>query len=581
MRSTANSYSAIPRIVWGCLIILLWFSPAWSGWNVPVDTPTQVVQWPETLKLSIPQPNSREEILFPQQTSEFCVVSIHAYNSDQAELWSLITGKKVHQIKGKPPQCIKRALSADGRWMALNLLDKSNHCMIEIWSFETGLLQSKFDAAPTGMSMVLMEFIPGHDELVTYCHGQVGAQFVREFHVWDVKTGQVVRKLTPPNGLQKCDISPTGKWIACKDSSDVAIIDLQSGEELGRIETASKTEDGEYVNLDEFRISPDGTEIACVLTGQKSWVIEVHKVSDGSRDFSLTIPLSNINQLTHVASYKGPKLDYVQKPAGFLLGGGGFIDRETGLMPWNYVPGVLEFSHWKRFLIPAGLIVSTGESQSRKIEVVPFPSEQLDKSLNAYRDDVPAIVKPGAKVKVVVKVDKIRFGTVEGTKASLEEALIERLAEDGLEVAEEAETLMNVKYSEISGKQLQEFVGGNPIFGGGTATGRTVQSTAGLIEIEWASKDGKTKIYSERVVLDPSTLLIRQGEDLSEANIRAKVFDVVKARLAGLPLPYFVPEDKSIANLPIATSTTAKPLSKEDALKKKIEDKKTQVRRRR
>lgn len=568
-------------LAWMSWLGLACLSTLHAGWDVAPDAPTKTLQWPASLKLNIPQPEQRDEILFPRENSEFCVVSLHTYESDQAELWNLMTGKPVKKIKGTPPKSLVRALSGDGRWMALKLLDNPASNQIEIWSFETGELQCRIFAAEQGMSTGVMEFLPGRDELVTFSHGTAGTAFQRQLKVWDVTKGQIVREWNVPKSIQKCDISSTGQWLAWPDGSDVAFLDLKTGAEIGRFPTPSKTEDGSFVRLEEVRISPDGNEIACVLTGQSAWVIEVHKLSDGSRDFQLTIPISNLNQLSHIASYKGPKLDYVQQPAGFLLGGGGFVDRESGLMPWTYAPGLLEFSHWKRMLTPAGLIVSTGDRQARKIEAIPFPAEKLEKSLKAYHQDVPAIVKPGAKVKLLVKVDKVRFGTVEGTKSALEDALAERLAEDGLEVADDGETIMTVNYGEAAGKQLQEIAGGSPFRGGGTATGRSVQSTAGVIDIDWVSKDKKTKIYADKIELDPNTLIIRQGEVLSEENIRSKVFGVVKARLAGLPLPYFVPDDKSISNLPLVTSTTSKPLSKEEALKKKIEDKKAPLRRRR
>jgi hypothetical protein len=59
---------------------------------------------------------------------------------------------------------------------------------------------------------------------------------------------------------------------------------------------------------------------------------------------------------------------------------------------------------------------------------------------------------------------------------------------------------------------------------------------------------------------------------------REQVFAILKRQLAGLPMPYFVPTDKSLAMLPLTTSSDmVAPLSPQDAMKKKIEAKKKKV----
>jgi hypothetical protein len=130
----------------------------------------------------------------------------------------------------------------------------------------------------------------------------------------------------------------------------------------------------------------------------------------------------------------------------------------------------------------------------------------------------------------------------------------------------------------MAGQTLQEVKGGTPFGRGGTPTGRSVQSTAGELVIKWTSKDGKTKIYEHTVKLDPSTLFIRDQGDVTPEKARQQVFEILKRQLAGLPMPYFVPTDKSLAMLPLTTSSdNAAPLSPQDAMKKKIEAKKKKV----
>jgi hypothetical protein len=156
--------------------------------------------------------------------------------------------------------------------------------------------------------------------------------------------------------------------------------------------------------------------------------------------------------------------------------------------------------------------------------------------------------------------------------------LAERLADDGLEVSDDGATAVAVQWKEMAGKTLQEVQGGTPFRGGGTPTGRTVQSTAGELQIKWTSKDGKTNIYEHTLHLDPSMLTIRDPGEVTDDKARQQVFAILKRQLSGLPMPYFVPNDKSLAVLPMTTSSDmAAPLSPQDAMKKKIEAKKKKI----
>jgi hypothetical protein len=333
------------------------------------------------------------------------------------------------------------------------------------------------------------------------------------------------------------------------------------------------------VHVDGFRFSPDGSEIAVMSDGSGT-VIAVHDLATGDLKLKHELAANLKSTLQSPASYKGPHIEYVTEPAGFLWFGAGFIEREKGLMAWNYRQGQGENSHWKRILTPAGLIVSTGGYNARKLQVVPFPSEKLKKTLDAYYSDAAAIVKPGEKVKLTVKVTEVRFGKPDDARQTLETVLAERLADDGLEVADDGSTAMAIQYKETVGKTLQEVKGGSRIRGGadGVPTGRTVQSTAGELSIKWTSKDGKTTIYEHTLHLDPGMLTIRDTGEATDEKARQQVFAILKIQLAGLPMPYFVPQDKTLAVLPIATSSDmAAPLSPQDAMKKKIEAKKKKV----
>lgn len=550
-----------------------------GNWQVKVDPPTRKVEWPESLKISIEQPSRQEHVLFPTVESEFVVVGLDAYDSNEAVLYNLATGKKAGGISGNPVKSIKRALSPDGKHLACAALDRAISNEVEVWSLETGQKLCGFKADDTGLSMPMLDFAaPG--EVMTYTFGQVAGKFVHHLRIWDVQTGKAIRQLDLEKHLsggdRHYDISPGGHYLVAYVIPEVQVYDLQTAQIKGKIKPKEKTEDGEYVHAESVRFSPDGKELVVYCSGQKTELLEVFDVATGESKLKHEIPHAVKNAMPHPASYKGPPVDFVAQPAGFLFYGGGFLERETGLLVWSYKQGPLEYAHSKRLLTPAGFIASMGTTNSYKIQSLPFPAEKLEKTLEAYRNaDTPAVVKAGVKVKLNVKVAGVRYGKPEETQKSIESALTDRLATDGIEVDEEGTTILTVDYKESAGQTLKEFAGGNRILGGGTATGRSAQSTQGDVSIKWTSKDGKTKIYEDTFKLDPTYLSVRADEKLTNESVREKVFDILKLQLAGLPMPYFVPEDKSLTTLPLSsTSLGAAKVSPQDANKKKIEARK-------
>jgi hypothetical protein len=551
-----------------------------ARWGVKPDAPAQAVRWPDALEYSIPQPPQIEELLFPSTASEFCLVGLKPYESDRAELWNLRTGARVGAMNGTPAQANKRALSPDGKYLAVAVLDRKLANDVEVWSLETGKRLSSFTADDRTQSMTILDFA-GPGEVLTYTFGQQNGKWGHHLRVWEAETGKPARQIDLDKNITGdtyYDISPGRKWLATLDRPEIVFYDLETGQRKGAIIPPVKLEGGKSASVDSFRFSPDGTEFACMSDGFDGTVLAVHDLVTGDLKLKHELSASLKSALQHPASYKGPHIEFVAEPAGFLWFGSGFIERETGLLTWTYRQGLLEFSHWKRILTPAGLIVSTGGNNARQLQALPFPAAELKKSLDAYRSDAAAIVKPGERVKITVKVGEVRFGKPDEARQSIETVLAERLADDGLEVSDDGSTSLSVQYKETAGKTLQEVKGGTPFKGGGVPTGKTVQSTAAEVVIHWTSKDGKTAIYDHTLNLDPSMLTIRDKGEVTDEKARQQVFAILKIQLAGLPMPYFVPKDKSLAVLPMTTySEMAAPLSPQDVLKKKIEAKKKKV----
>lgn len=548
-----------------------------GGWQLQADPPTEQIEWPEKLTLGIAQPQQSEEILFPLARSPFCLVNLKPYESAQAELWDLRKNKRVGAIQGTPQQAVDRALSPDGKYLAIAVLDREKANDVEVWSLSTGKKLCQFQAADRKHSLTYLNFA-GPDELIVFTLGDTGGKSTARMSIRDANTGKELRDIKIQNNIgnkKQTDISPGRTYLATVYWGEAAIYDLNTGEKVGAIKPGDKTEAGELASISSVRFSPDGKEIAVYGEGQRAGIITVYDLATGNQTARLELSGAMKSSLQHPASYLGPPIEFTADPPGFLWYGSAVVDRETSALVWQYKQGILEFSHWPRILTPSGLIVSMGGHGARKIMVAPFPSRELAQAMEDYRSEKPALVKPGEKVKVKITVGPVRSGTKEAALKALQEVLAERLAEDGLEVDDSGSTLFTFKYSEREGKELKEVKGGDFLGRGGKETGRTVQSTAADVEISWTSKDGKTKIYEHKFDYDPSVLIVRSNEEVNATAARNSVFASLKVYLAGLPMPYYVPLEKGGQTLPLVTnSALAAPPSKADMLKSKIDAKK-------
>jgi hypothetical protein len=300
-------------------------------------------------------------------------------------------------------------------------------------------------------------------------------------------------------------------------------------------------------------------------------------MATGTAKFSHDLPSFKFG-LQHASSYKGPSLDYATDGSGFLLFGSALVDRESGMVLWTYQSKAADYNHWQRILTPSGLIASVGSRQASAVQVVKYPAEEMRKSLAALKKDVPAYVKPGDKVAVTVNIQgKLQHSDPEKTKADIIKAITERLANDGIEVADDGTSVIAIDYQEGKGKTLQEIQGGKgPI--GGQATGKSVTATAATLVIKWTSRDGKKKIWESQMALDPSFLSIREGE-ATDAKARDQMFAMLQRQVANQPFPYFVPEDKALSPLPVLSGAEEEKAGgkAKNATQKKIDAKKKKL----
>jgi hypothetical protein len=526
-------------------------SPEYDGnWDVQVDPPAGGFVWPKEVKVKIPIPGQDEKLFMPSTLSPFFSMGYSAYESDGAQMWNLVTGKQVGQIKGKPSQAFKRAVSPDGKYLAILVLNKEQRCILELWSFETGkLIRSITDEQKP--SVVLLDFGPNN----LLCYYAIGGKSGPTLKLWDMVQGKLVREIPIKGQLNEhtSDFSPGHRYLASANySHELTIFDLTTGKIAGATKLPSASELDPHLNTKSLRFSQDGNELCVLLNGSKETRITTLDVKTGNRDEEKdsTFVGDLVASIDGSASYRGPALECLPS-GGYLISGSVWIDGPSGRVVWYLDNAKDPYNHEQRLPVPNGLVISEGNRGAKRLNVLPMPWPLIADSLKAIDEEKKAIVKPGQPVSLSIKIGKLQFGTPEETSKALTETLTERLAAEGIEVQDGQATTLRVNYQESEGNKLQEYAGRgqNPVAGG-----KELQATNGKLSIAWvhAAEDAKGKekvVWSKEIAFTPQHLRIR-SDDADAEKARNITFGVVKLRLQAQPLPYFIPLDSKLAQLP-------------------------------
>jgi hypothetical protein len=74
-------------------------------------------------------------------------------------------------------------------------------------------------------------------------------------------------------------------------------------------------------------------------------------------------------------------------------------------------------------------------------------------------------------------------------------------------------------------------------------------------------------------------MTLKQGEVNAEG-ARKGMLEMIQLQLSGLPIPYFIPADKTLSLLPAVSEIASGEPPKEDKLKRKVDAKKKAMKRR-
>jgi WD40 repeat protein len=188
---------------------------------------------------------------------------VATWDGDMIRVWDAATGEELRQIPNKHDPWLASdgtrplSFSPDGRLLAALGPDRT----LSLWDVTTGRLRDRLHIIdpPVCPDTVIFKFSPDGRMLASFAFdptfkGQhaLSDRFIR---LWDVASGEQIRRIEHPEGALAIAFSPDSHRLASAGADrSVRVWDVASGEEMGRFQHR------DVVNAVAF--SPDGRRLA-------------------------------------------------------------------------------------------------------------------------------------------------------------------------------------------------------------------------------------------------------------------------------------------------------------------------------
>ena len=507
-------------------------------WAVTADPSPRAVEWPESTDLSIPLTVASRTLVYPATPGPFVVTGLGSSGGQKAAVWDLLAKTQT----GKLTEAVEKvtapfAVSPDGSLLAAVPSSGTKAPTVRLWSFQTGKFARDIVCDEPLVHVKAFEFA-GPNRLVTHSSGSSGKRFVHRLRVWEVESGRQVHDIPLTDFFQRSHwaISPGGRFVAVYGpQKTIQFFDLLAGVPAGSValESVLSQSPGPFHGI-EF--SPDGKQLAVVL-GSTNTLLVFLDLATG--EIAEQLELGGRSQAT--GAYQGPMVEWLGD-RGWCLGGTTVVERKSRRMVWN-----LELPLGERLTarktLAGGWLAAVGSRSNYRLQFSPIPWNQISASLAAMQGDGKAHLKPGTKISLNIQTSDLRFGSADDTVKRLTEVFRRRFKPDGIEIAANQPLVLNVRYRETAGQTLHE----QKRFSR-ESTGRTVEATKVHMKMDFTRRGESEPLWSHEFEHDPQFLAIKG--DLNDAAARDSMFSHLLYSLASEPIPYFIPEDSELTQLP-------------------------------
>jgi hypothetical protein len=466
-------------------------------------------------------------------------------------VWDLKAKKSGARLAGTIEPHGLRALSADGKFFAAGSKSPNQtDTTVGVWNTETG--ERVFEVP--GEAKAYVDFLA----IARSKYLLLGGRHNNQIAVWDIETRKIAKQLTVPDRSiepDKLAFTPDGKYFACIAHDKLVVTETATNKQAavmappgpGMATEPPKNPKGVapkrnpsldaifvYAWTHGLAFSPDGTQLAAFSTHPSPrllvWNVRGELVLDEPVPMPQTISHRNT-------------LEWQLDGSGWLVNGYLF-DRASKRVTLSIrtpfasevLPHILDKDH---------VIGVFGDDQSR-LQTFTIPWDKLNAALKQLAAKAPSYIAPGEAISLEMQLAGLRGDEAE-TRRILTDALIKRLARDGIPVAEGRPTVLRLKLSEEAGDTLPIFERQTPFDFKGKDTGKKATEAKGAAILELVAKGEEKPLWRGRITAMSARSF---REEITDAAVRKSMLEHLSRQLSGIDMPYFIPKSQDIVALP-------------------------------
>ena len=176
--------------------------------------------------------------------------------TDGIRIWDAASGKLLRKIGGVAYGPSKLVASPDGKLLATS----SGNGVICLIEFETGKIRYQMTGPDQG-NVYALAFSPDGKTIALSGSGS-------RIQLWDVVTGDILKKFGPADGSGLLCYTPDGKYLASARKDDVHLWDLATGKEIWHVDLSGAD------FFDDMKITRNGKFLAISSRKDQVWLLE-------------------------------------------------------------------------------------------------------------------------------------------------------------------------------------------------------------------------------------------------------------------------------------------------------------------